>query len=176
MKLSLIILGAILSVVLVLLMCQDLGQPPPAPPPRGDALLPGEVNDPAWPRPIITSVHDVTCKDTVECPSQAADCVTKTFTVQKDTTYFLTTIYFNGDTTTASCRACGTVYEGDKAIMHDLTACPTGGPWVNFKRLQPGITYTLSVCLRSCPNVTPPCKCGESATADAIVSMRRVFD
>lgn len=138
-------------------------------------LLPGEVNVPGYPVPIITSVMDTTCSEATDCPSKGADCVTKDFTVQKDTLYYLTVRFDNGDTIHASCRACGTVYQGNTVVMHRVTACPTGGPWVDFGNLKPGVTYTLSVCLQRCPN-TPKCDCGKYAFAEAIVSIRRVFD
>ena len=138
-------------------------------------LLPGEVNVPGYPVPIITSVVDTACSESTGCPSNGADCVTKDFTVQKDTLYYLTVHYDNGDTIHASCRACGTIYQGNTVVMHRVTACPTGGPWVDFENLKPGVTYTLSVCLQRCPS-TEKCICGKDAFAEAIVSMRRVFD
>jgi len=141
----------------------------------GSGLLPGEVNVPGYHVPIITSVVDTTCSESTDCPSKGADCVTKDFTVQKDTLYYITVRYDNGDTIHASCRACGTVYQGNTVVLHRVTPCPTGGPWVDFGNLKPGVTYTLSVCLQRCPN-TEKCNCGKGAFAEAIVSMRRVFD
>jgi hypothetical protein len=141
----------------------------------GSGLFSGEVNVPGYAVPIITSVMDTTCSESTACPSKGGDCVTKDFTVQKDTLYYLTVRYDNGDTIHASCRACGTVYQGNTVVMHRVTACPTGGPWVDFGNLKPGVTYTLSVCLQRCPK-TEKCNCGKDAFAEAIVSLRRVFD
>jgi hypothetical protein len=141
----------------------------------GSDLLPGEVRVPGYPVPIITSVEDTSCSESTDCPSKEAECVTRDFTVQKDTIYYLTVRYDNGDTIHASCRACGTVYQGNTIVMHRLTACPTGGPWVDFGNLKSGITYTLSVCLQRCPD-TQKCDCGKYAFAEAVVSIRRVSD
>lgn len=141
----------------------------------GSGLFPGEANVPGYPVPIIMSVVDTTCSESTDCPSKGADCITTNFTVQKDTLYYLTVSYFNGDTLHPSCRACGTVYDGNTVVMHRVTACPTGGAWVDFGNLRPGVTYTLSVCLQRCPGL-PECECGKHARADAIVSMRRVFE
>ena len=150
--------------------CQDEKKPD---------LLPGEVTDPRSPVPIITAVRDTSCTDSLRCPAKGADCITQQFTVLKDTFYFLTVSYFNGDTVVASCRACGSVFAGDSVIMSRETACPTGGPWVTGHRLVPGVTYTLSVCLQRC-GIIGRCSCeglrGERGTADAIVSIRRVWE
>jgi hypothetical protein len=162
----------ILIAVLFLSSCKDGCQDTPK---QQTELLPGEINDPRYPVPIISAVQDMECSDSTACPSKTSDCVTRTFTVQKDTTYYLTVSYFNGDTIHPSCRACGTVYAGDSVVMHNVTACPTGGPWTTFGNLKPGTTYTLSVCLQNCPG-QKHCDCGEYAVADAIVSLRRVFD
>ncbi len=137
-------------------------------------LLPGEIEDPLWPVPIIVSVRDTSCSDSIPCPSKAGDCVKRDFMVQIDTTYYLTVSYFNGDTITPSCRACGTVYQGDSVIMHNYTACPTGGPWIAIGRLKPDVKYTLVVCMQRCPKLSK-CNCGRIPLADAIVSIRRVF-
>ena len=144
-------------------------------PKQNSELMPGEVNDPRYPVPIICAVVDTTCTDSVQCPAKTADCETLNFTVQKDTTYFLTVSYFNGDTIHASCRACGEVYDGNTVVMQRVTTCPTGGPWVDFGRLRPGVQYTLVVSLQRCPALKK-CDCGKGARADAIVSIRRVFD
>ena len=162
----------LLFTILFLSSCQEGCQEKPK---QETEMMPGEVYDPNYPVPIITAVRDSVCSDSTDCPSKASDCVTRTFTVQKDTMYYITVSYFNGDTIHPSCRACGTVYAGDSVIMGRVTACPTGGPWVDFGELKTGTTYTLSVCLQNCPG-RPKCDCGKSAMADAIVSMRRVFD
>ncbi|MBK6765238.1 MAG: hypothetical protein IPG71_02670 [bacterium] len=164
-------------ILMLLLLCQDTDNPPapaPIPAPARNGLLPGEVNDPNWPKPIIVSVKDETCSDTDKCPPVSEDCAHKTFTVQKDTLYYMTLSYFNGDTLNPSCRVCGTVYDDRTIVMNNVTACPTSEPWVSFARLVPGKTYTVEACLQSCPN-HPGCKCGESVHADAAISMRRQF-
>ena len=140
-----------------------------------NGLFPGEVRERMWPVPIIAAVRDTTCSTDTTCPSRGMDCIVKTFTVLKDTTYFLTTSYFNGDTVNASCRACGVVYDDTTSIMEIATACPTGGPWIASTRLKKGRTYTLSVCLQRCPQIAD-CRCGERVFADAVVSIRQVFD
>ena len=172
-----LLLGILLIIVLLLLLCQDAGQDeaPPAAPPTADGLFPGEIRDRMWPAPIIVAVRDTSCSNDTTCPSKITDCVVKTFTVLKDTTYFLTLSYFNGDTLNPSCRACGTVNLNDVALIQNVTACPTGGPWINFGELKRGKTYTLSVCLQRCPQLAE-CRCGERVFADAVVSIRRVFD
>lgn len=148
---------------------------PPEPLHRdGNGLFPGEINDPNWPAPIIAWARDSTCSDSTKCPPNGEGCAFKNFVVQKDTTYYLTVMYFNGDTTKPSCRTCGSVY-GDRNVVANLvTACPTGGPWTTTMNLKPGVTYTVEACLQTCPNV-PGCKCGERVQADAVVSMRRLF-
>ncbi len=173
-------LAVVVVAVLFLLLCrgeQDKEPPKEAPVDQMDAsgLFPGEMRDRLWPVPILAAVRDTTCSIDTNCASQALDCITKTFTVQKDTLYFLTTSYFNGDTINASCRACGVVYEDTTTIMEIATACPTGGPWVASTKLKKGHTYTLSVCLQRCPQF-PDCRCGERVFADAVVSIRSVFD
>ena len=158
----------VLSALCLLASCQEK-------PRQNSELMPGEVNDPRYPVPIICAVVDTACTDSVQCPAKTADCETLNFTVQKDTIYFLTVSYFNGDTINASCRACGEVYDGNTVVMQRVTACPTGGPWVDFGRLRPGVQYTLVVSLQRCPALKT-CDCGKGARADAIVSIRRVFD
>lgn len=173
-----LIIVAFCCAFVFMLTCQDKeDKPNPAAraPENKDELLPGEVRDPRWPKPIIVSVSDKTCTETTKCPPVDEECGHKNFTVQKDTTYYMTVIYFNGDTATASCRTCGTVYDDKAVVMNSVTACPTGGPWINFARLVPGKTYTLEACLQSCPN-TPACKCGENVQSEVIISMRRLFD
>ena len=150
-------------------------QPAPVTPPPFAGLYPGEIRDPFWPHPIIISARDTTCSIDTTCPTKSADCIVKSFTVLKDTTYFFTLSYFNGDTINASCRACGTIYQDTTVIMQNVTACPTGGPWATFSRLRPGIIYTLAVCLQRCPQL-PECRCGKRVIADGIVSIRPVFD
>jgi len=162
-------------ILMLLLLCQDTDNPPPAPAPVGNTLLPGEVDDPNFPKPIVAWVRDNTCTVTDKCPPVDENCEHKTFTVQKDTTYYLTVIYFNSDTLSASCRTCGTVYDDRRIVANLVTACPTGGPWVTAMNLKPGVTYTVEACLQSCPD-TPACKCGGLFNADAVVSMRRLFD
>ena len=169
MKKFILFLIAVISLV-SLWSCQEKPEKETA-----KELFPGEVNDPKFPAPIIVAVLDTICSETTDCPSKGTDCVTTNFTVQKDTLYYLTVSYFNGDTLHPSCRACGTVYDGNTVVMHRVTACPTGGHWVDFGNLRRGVTYTLSVCMQRCPAL-PKCDCGEHARADAIVSMRRIFD
>ncbi len=137
-------------------------------------LLAGEVRDPRFPVPIITAVLDLDCATLDTCPVRTGDCISKEFRVEKDTLYFFTVSYFNGDTLNPSCRSCGSVYLRDSVVMNLVTACPTGGPWVDFAPLQPGRSYRLAVCMQRCPE-EESCECGKEARSIAIVSMRRVF-
>jgi len=174
-KFVLLFVGAM--VLMLLLLCQDAGKnpPPPAPAPAGKELLPGEYEDPNWPKPIVAWVRDNTCTETDKCPPTDEDCSHKNFTVQIDTMYHLTVIFFNSDTLAPSCRTCGTIYDDRRVVENVVTACPTGGQWEAHMRLVPGVTYTLEACLQSCPE-TPACKCGGLFNADAVVSLRRLFD
>ena len=168
------LLLGVLAIIALLLLCKDAGKEE-APAPTTDGLFPGEIRDPLWPKPIIIAARDTTCSGDTTCPSKSADCIVKTFTVLKDTAYYFTLSYFNGDTLTPSCRACGTIYRDTTVVLQNVTACPTGGPWVNFGRLRPGITYTLAVCLERCPQVSE-CNCGNRVFADGVVSLRPIFD
>ena len=172
-----LLLGILAIIILILLLCRQGAkkEAPPETPPTVDGLFPGEIRDRKWPVPIIAAVRDTLCSNDTTCPSKITDCVVKTFTVLKDTSYFLTLSYFNGDTLNPSCRACGTVYDGNTLVIDNVTACPTGGPWVNFGELKRGRTYTLSVCLQRCPGLDD-CRCGERVFADAVVSIRHVFN
>ena len=163
------------TAALVLLSCQQKKQDNQPNPRQKTDLLPGEVWNPRWPQPIITARRDSVCSNDIRCPFRNDECVSLAFQVQKDTTYFLTVLYFNGDTLHPSCRACGTVYQDTTVIMNLVTACPTGGPWVTFARLVPHVNYAIVACLQKCPEMEK-CDCGkEKATADAVVSMRRLF-
>ncbi len=136
-----------------------------------DDLKPGERNVPGFRIPIIEEVEDADCSDSTACPSKAENCAKKDFKVQKDTMYTLSAIFWNGDSTVASCRTCATVYKGDSVVMSTVTACPTGGIWMAHARLLPETTYTLVACLQRCPNL-PQCSCGEVYISQAVISMR----
>jgi hypothetical protein len=169
-----ILISAAVFVMLFLLLCQK--QDTPHTPPAAPALLPGEKHVAGFTTPLIEIANDTECfKDTL-CPSRKADCVLKSFVAQKDTTYHLYAVYFNGDTLTPSCRVCASLYQikasGDTVAIEDLyTACPTGGPWAAHPTLKKDSTYLLSACLHKCGDMTH-CNCGEVQYSFAAVSIR----
>lgn len=167
-------------ILMLLLLCQDTDNPPPpAPAPVGNGLLPGEKSVPEFRQPIIEWASDTECAKDTTCPSRKTDCVVKPFVAQKDTTYHLYAVYYNGDTLNASCRVCASLYEitaaNDTVQITDLyTACPTGGPWAAHPNLKAGKTYLLSVCLHKCGDMTT-CTCGEVRDAFGVVSIRDLY-
>lgn len=162
----LFVLAAIVMASLLLCRSGRQGGNPP------DQLLPGETHSTTYRQAIITSIRDNTCSESLDVAAPRPDgYVSADFTVQKDTTYALTLIYFNGDTLNPSCRLAGRILADTTILAQNVTACPTGGPWVTYVRLTPGQTYTLILSLMRCPQL-PECRCGEILWADAVVSIR----
>lgn len=171
-----LLIVAVIGVILYFLYGKMWQVAPPPPPPDPVTLLPGERNEPGFTQPIIESVTDVECFRDTTCPSRKTDCVTKKFTAQKDTTYHLYAVYYNGDTLTQSCRLCASLYQikaaGDTVLVESLyTACPTGGPWGAHPVLKKDSTYLLAACLHKCGDMQN-CTCGEVQHSFAVISIR----
>ncbi|MCB9357390.1 MAG: hypothetical protein H6505_02365 [Calditrichaeota bacterium] len=170
--LKVLLIAAALFVMLFLLLCQQ-GNPPQ---PLAPALLPGEKTLIGFKDPIVEIVHDTECSLDTLCPSRAPNCQLEKFVAGLDTTYTLYAVYYNGDTLTPSCVLCASLYQikasGDTVLLKSvLTACPTGGPRVEFADLKKDSTYLVAACLNKCGDMST-CNCRELRHAFALVSIR----